>query len=33
VSLAELSLINRVDSTETLAAGRIVKRVVGGTGH
>jgi predicted Zn-dependent protease len=30
VSLAELSLINRVDSSTTLPAGRLVKRVVGG---
>ena len=28
ISLAELSLINRVDSTATLPAGRMVKRVV-----
>ena len=30
VSLAELCLVNRVDSTQTLPAGTIVKRVVKG---
>ncbi|MEP6573261.1 MAG: peptidase M48, partial [Gemmatimonadota bacterium] len=33
ISMSELGLINEVDSTGTLPAGQMVKRVVGGTGQ